>query len=171
MHKLLRNNYYYIVALYTWPRKAVIIITIGRGEKHKTPICVANNLFIFLEDVCHNYQNLTGADRRYDKKTVDYKCDNNLIGWYRFQGTAGTKMVTTCPEFDTCGGSYPAWLMEDHPTVTQGSVQKKVCIRKSDQPKDCCEDFTLIYVKNCGSYYIYKLFPPGPCNARYCSTD
>lgn len=28
-----------------------------------------------------------------------------------------------------------------------------------------------IFVKNCGSYFIYKLLKPSGCNSRYCSAD
>ena len=61
-------------------------------------------IFIFLVDVCRKYKNLTDGERKYDYKTVNYKCDDPLNGWYRFQGAAGTKMVTTCPPQDRCEG-------------------------------------------------------------------
>ena len=125
-------------------------------------------LFIFLADVCMNYKNLTDKERKYDYKTVNGKCDKTLNDWYRFQGAAGTKMVTTCPPIDRCGAKTPAWLNGSHPTVTEGTVKRKVCI-KTDM--DCCEKFFFIDVKNCSSYYIYRLFHPGHCPARYCSTD
>jgi len=125
-------------------------------------------LFIFLVDICKNYQNLTDAERKHDYVTVNYKCDDTLNGWYRFQGAAGTKMVTTCPPMNRCDTDFPAWLSEDHPTVAEGTVTRKVCIHWFE---DCCERSVYIQVKNCGSYYIYKLFFPGICAARYCSTD
>ena len=118
-------------------------------------------IFRFLV-VCPQYENLTDAER---------KCDQSLHGWYRFHGDARRKMMTTCPSVNKCGGSYSAWLNDDHPTVAQGSVKKKVCIRTSEQG-DCCADTTIIYVKNCGSYFIYKFSPyQFNCNFRYCGTD
>ena len=130
---------------------------------------IANYLriFIFLVDVCRHYQTLTDAERRYDYVTVNYKCDKTLNGWYRFQGAAGTKMVTTCPPQDRCDGLFPAWLSEDHPTVAEGTVTKRVCINKHG----CCEESLFIKVKNCSSYYIYELRDPKHCDARYCGTD
>ena len=115
-----------------------------------------------LVDVCHwqNYQNLTDAERKYDYVTVNPKCDKTLNGWYRFEGAAGTKMVTTCPLMDRCDALFP--------TVAEGRVARRVCIHWFE---GCCDRSLFIQVKNCGSYYIYKLFHPGDCPARYCSTD
>ena len=123
-----------------------------------------------LVDVCHwqNYQNLSDAERRYDyQRQGDGKCDNTLNGWYRFQGATGTKMVTTCPSMYHCDAAFPIWLRGGHPTVAEGKVTRNVCINKSA----CCDKSLFIQVKNCGSYYIYKLFNPWVCPARYCSTD
>jgi len=125
-------------------------------------------LLFFLVDICNNYKNLTDAGRKYDYVTVNAKCDYTLNGWYRFQGAAGTKMVTTCPPEKRCDANFPAWLSGDHPTVADGKVTRKVCIRKQE---DCCQENVSIKVKNCGSYYIYKLSNPGVCETRYCSTD
>jgi len=121
-------------------------------------------------DVCHwqHYQNLTDAERKYDYVTVNGKCDNTLNGWYRFQGAAGTKMVTTCPPIHRCDANFPVWLSGGHPTVAEGEVSKKVCLRKFGK---CCDYWFFIQVKNCGSYYIYNLTPQTSCPARYCSAD
>ena len=128
-------------------------------------------IFRFLV-VCPQYINLTDADRKYGPDTTGSpKCDDKLNGWYRFHGGAGTKMMTTCPSINKCGGRFTAWLHDDHPTVAQGSVKTKVCVRMSE-PGDCCYDFYFIHVKNCGSYFIYKLLPFFfDCYFRYCGTD
>ena len=119
------------------------------------------HIFRFLV-VCPQYENLTDADR---------KCDQSLYGWYRFHGDAGRKMMTTCPSINKCGGRFSVWLNDSHPTVAQGSVKKKVCIRKSE-PGDCCVNFYFTDVKNCGSYFIYRLLPSQfSCLFRYCGTD
>ena len=127
-------------------------------------------IFRFLV-VCPQYINLTDADRKYGPDTTGSpKCDDKLNGWYRFHGGAGTKMMTTCPSINKCGGRFTAWLNDDHPTVAQGSVKKKVCIRKH-QLGDCCANFYFTDVKNCGFYFIYKLLPSFNCDYRYCGTD
>ena len=126
-------------------------------------------IFNFLV-VCPQYINLTDADRKYGPDTTGTpKCDDELDGWYRFQGDAGRKMMTTCPSINKCGARYTAWLNDDHPTVAQGSVKKKVCVRMSG---DCCVYSYSTYVRNCGSYFIYELLPyQFSCLFRYCGTD
>ena len=128
-------------------------------------------IFRFLV-VCPHYKNLTDPDRKYGRDTTGRpKCDDTLHGWYRFHGHAGRKMMTTCPSFKKCGGNFPAWLSDDHPTVAQGSVKRKVCIRKSE-PGDCCVNSYFTDVWNCGSYFIYKLLKDQfSCDFRYCGTD
>ena len=125
---------------------------------------------LFLTDICKNYQTLTDAGSRYDYVTVNPKCDRALNGWYRFQGATGTKMLTTCPRFGRCGANFPAWLREDHPTVAEGTVTRKVSVIELGI---CCQSLVYIEVKNCTSYFIYKLTDPGGwgCSVRYCGTD
>ena len=77
-------------------------------------------------------------------------------------------MATTCPLANRCDASFPAWLSGDHPTVAEGTVNRKVCINKFG---NCCGEEVFIEVKNCSSYYIFKLSSPGSCSVRYCSTD
>jgi len=122
-------------------------------------------IFIFyLVDVCKNYQNLTDAERKYDYVTGLYpKCDDTLNGWYRFQGAAGTKMVTTCLPKNRCDADFPAWLIGDHPTVAEGKVTRSVCIHRFE---NCCDESCSIKVQNCGSYYIYYLKDLIHCNFR-----
>ena len=128
------------------------------------------HIFRFLV-VCPPYINLTDADRKYGPDlTGSPKCDDTLNGWYRFHGDAGTKMMTSCPSINKCGGHFPAWLSDEHPTVAQGSVLTKVCIRKFEHG-ECCSNFYRTFVQNCGSYFIYKLRPTFSCNYRYCGTD
>ena len=122
----------------------------------------------FLADVCNDYKPLTDGTRNYDYITVNSKCDDTLNGWYRFQESAGTKMVTTCPPENRCDANFPVWLSGDQPTVTEGTVQRKVCIHRFG---DCCAESFNIQVNNCGSYYTFKLHSPGFCDARYCSAD
>ena len=96
-------------------------------------------------------------------------CDNQLPeGWYRFAGAAGTKMPTTRVPAYRCGTDWSGWLDGSHPTVEDGKVQRTVCF--SDR-RTGCKNIKQISVKNCGSYFIYKLHQPTSCNMRYCGTD
>ena len=96
-------------------------------------------------------------------------CDYQLSeGWYRFVGAAGTKMPTTRVPAYRCSIDWPGWLDGAHPTVEDGEVFRKVCF--SDRSTGC-RYIKEILVKNCGSYYIYKLIKPQRCPSRYCSAD
>ena len=118
------------------------------------------------------YRNLSDANRKSNYATPlsgPVICDYSLLeGWYRFVGAAGTKMPTTrVPEY-RCGTDWSGWLDGAHPTVEVSEVSRKVCF--SDRSSGCKFSNT-ISVKNCGSFYIYKLAQPPGCNSRYCSTD
>ena len=66
----------------------------------------------FLADPCHNYRNLSDADRKSTHNTSHggEKCDDHSSSitfgeWYRFVGDAGTKIPTQrVPEW-RCGAA------------------------------------------------------------------
>ena len=112
---------------------------------------------------------LTESDRRvsfYDGSTA---CDNSLTeGWYRFGSPAGTQMITSPPaNFGTqfrCKTRAGGWLNGAHPSVGDGEVVRQVCFAWSGNQ---CWSMKNIKVVNCGSYYLYYLYPLG-CSIRYC---
>ena len=111
---------------------------------------------------------MNSADRK-DTYPGKYLCDKKLKkGWYRFEGDAGTRMPTTCVEEGKCGTTFPGWLNGVHPTVADGEVDREVCFHAY---LDCCHDRKRIRVKNCSSYYVYKLDRTRGCDLRYCGTD
>ena len=115
----------------------------------------------FLVDICMNYQNLADGTRKYDHITVNSKCDNTLTyGWYRFQGAAGTKMVTACPPVNRFDTAFPVWLNGDHPTMAESKVKRQICIYRFG---DCCDSSYTILVKRWSSYYwnLQVVFPRG----------
>ena len=113
---------------------------------------------------------MTSADRKvtYTKKTG--LCDDDLTNgkWYRFEGGAGTRMPTECVQGERCGTAMPGWLNGAHPTVADGEESRTVCFQFNSQ---CCYESYKISVKNCTSYYIYKLYSTQGCPHRYCGTD
>ena len=127
---------------------------------------------ILIADPYYNYQNLSDANRKssYVTPTIGQPlCDTSLAeGWYRFVGDAGTKMPTTRVPAYRCGTEWPGWLKNAHPSVEDGEVQREVCF--SDRNTGC-ETYRVISVKNCRSYFIYKLQKPRKCELRYCGTD
>ena len=126
--------------------------------------------FDFAVDPCHEYKNLSDLERKSNYKTPLNKgsCDKGFGGWYRFVGAAGTKMATTDVEAFSCGADYSGWLYDTHPTLEDGEVLRKVCFSANS---GVCSFDTQISVKNCSSYYIYKLGHPPRCESRYCGTD
>ena len=66
-----------------------------------------------------------------------------------------------------CDTDFSGWLDGADPTVEEGEVYRSVCF--SDRPTGC-KYSEVTFVKNCESYFIYKLRPP-TCNSRYCGTD
>ena len=129
-------------------------------------------LFNFLADPCYNYHNLSDATRKSSHATPEFGpafCDNQLLErWYRFVGAAGTKMPTTRVPAYKCDTNWSGWLNGAHPTVEDGEVSRTVCF--SNRPTGCKYSIA-ISVKNCGSFYIYKLTKPPGCASRYCGTD
>ena len=121
-------------------------------------------------DVCQFHSVLEDYDRdiNYQTPPGHEKFDNNLnYGWYRFLNISGITMPTTCPPRLTCGTAYPGWLKSDHPTVEEGEVSRTVCFSRHSSL--CCYYSYNIWVRNCTSFYVYRLIPtrfPG----RFCFT-
>ena len=132
----------------------------------------SNFCLILIADPCYNYKNLSDANRKSSYVTPINEqslCDKSLPeGWYRFVGAAGTKMPTTLVPAYRCGTDWSGWLNGAHPTVKDGEVKRMVCFNDRSPG---CERSAYIFVKNCGSYFIYKLQRPPGCPLRYCSTD
>ena len=130
-------------------------------------------IFFFFMTECQNYGILNSADRKNTYTTyASNPCDSGLgPRWFRFQGSAGTRMPTSCPPYHRCGAVVPGWLNGGHPTVADGQVNRTVCWH---WVSGCCDWSSTIRVRNCGSYYVYYLSSTpnnGQCDFRYCSTD
>ena len=119
---------------------------------------------------CRNYGSLNTADRMITYNSF-VGCDSGIgPGWFRFEGSAGTRMATSCPPTSRCGTNAPGWMNGGHPTVADGQVSRQVCFNWGN----CCNLSINIKVRNCGSYYVYYLnsTPSGGfCHLRYCGAD
>ncbi|XP_067046780.1 uromodulin-like [Acropora muricata] len=116
---------------------------------------------------CASYFTLNASDRNEDYRGRT-KCDNKLeTKWYRFQGQAGRKLATTCPQIHRCNTDIPGWMKGKHPNVEDGKVQRQVCFHGYNK---CCFRSTTIDVRNCGAYFVYRLNKLSYCNSRYCGT-
>ena len=78
--------------------------------------------------------------------------------------------TTRVPAF-RCGTANSGWLNDAHPTVEDGEAHRTVCFSKKNTNKIECKRIETILVKNCGSYFIYKLGELPKCPLRYCGTD
>ena len=81
---------------------------------------------------CQNYGILNSGSRRTSYSSsyyYGYYCDSSLgPGWFRFQGSAGTRMATSCPSYRRCGTYSTGWLSGGHPSVADGQVTRTVII-------------------------------------------
>ena len=114
------------------------------------------------------YKWLNESNRNQIYSERGYHCDNKVLGWYRFGGGAGIKMLTSCVPQSRCGTQGKGWMNGAHPTVAQTKVTRKVCYSFSG---NCCHWSNDIEVLNCGQYYVYKLSTTPYCALRYCGSD
>ena len=121
-----------------------------------------------------DYITLSEPDRAGGFETTGHaKCDidylDNIEGWYRFDGKAGTRMANKCVPVRRCGTNAPGWFHGDHPEdEDEGEVNGTVCFHWKN---DCCHWKTQVKVRYCaGGFYLYYLQqdPWGGCSFRYC---
>ena len=147
----------------------VLAIRVKLKKRSSFPFSIIIN---FSADDCSSYSTLSDADRKRTHVTPQNSegvCDDWLPeGWYRFVGAAGTKMPTTPVHRFRCNTAFPGWLKGAEPTVANVEVSRLVCFTRGT---DNCAFSKQIVMKNCGSYFIYKLGKPPICKSRYCSTD
>ena len=116
---------------------------------------------------CLRMQSVQVSEWRNDFGRGDQKCDRNLKeDWYRFSAGAGTSIATQCIQgAQRCGTDVPGWMDGAHPTVDEGVVSRKVCFSGYHK---CCYRNVTINVRNCSSFFVYRLKPLSYCNSRYC---
>ena len=70
---------------------------------------------------CYHYTFLNESSRAnsFYNISIDFLCDDDLNGWYRFGGDAGKQMADSCvPEF-RCGAELTGWLNGSHPEIAE----------------------------------------------------
>ena len=120
---------------------------------------------------CSNYAVLDESNRAITYRGASYLCDRRLSGWYRFVGKAGGKMSHSCVIGRRCGANGLGWLVGRHPSVSEGCARRRVCFASFSGwyfRSSCCRWSTFISVRNCGTFFVYKLRRPPTCNLRYC---
>ena len=123
---------------------------------------------------CSNYTALSDETRSIGYRDGTYLgCDGYIkVGWYRFMGKAGASLLDYDPGLQPyayrCQTHAAGWLNGQHPNVSEGEVTRKVCFTWWFRGK--CTWSVDIKIKNCGTYYIYRLVPLYGCYLRYCGT-
>ena len=118
---------------------------------------------------CSHYTPLfNNADRKITYTSYHDYCDSGIgPGWFRFEGSAGIRMQTSCQPTNRCWTRITSWINGGHPSVADGQVSRTVFFYWTS---GCCEFSTSIKVKNCGSYYVFYVNDI-PTYGRYCGTD
>ena len=138
------------------------------------------SFFFISDDPCYKYRSLNSADRRLTDVKTEYpdnqSCENELaIDWYRFHGAAGTRMPTKCTQTNRCHTRFPGWLDVTYkPLPQKGRVNKDIKVFFHNAAGNrCCSKSLKIHVKNCTSFFVYRLLPTQDlgCPRRYCGTD
>ncbi|XP_068747694.1 uncharacterized protein [Montipora capricornis] len=115
---------------------------------------------------CLRHTTIDDHTRYYDRiNSGYYKCDSYLTeGWYRF--LAGRMMATSYHgTTGYCDTYYQGRLQGGHPSKSDGVVNRQVCFHYTSG----CQYTVNIKVRNCGTYYVYKLKPTPSCYSRYCT--
>jgi len=118
-------------------------------------------------DECQTYKNLSDTERNIKNNAAGRACDNGLVtgDWYRFTGSAGTRMIDYCPD-KTCMADYHAWI-NSQPQLGEVKVQRTVCVQGNGL---CCNWPKNVTATYCGNFIVYQLVRLN-CYVRYCSRD
>ena len=120
---------------------------------------------------CFNHMVIDDDSRRVGSTHTHDRCDSDLAeGWYRFIN--GRRMNNQCFKSNACNTDYPGWLYGGHPSFSAGRVIRTVCFGTKSPPYKhwCpCSYRTHVNVRNCGSFFVYRLKATPACNLRYCT--
>ena len=104
---------------------------------------------------CVNFTTLSGMSRsRFFSNNLTTDSDLYLKSWFAFNGSAGDLIATSCVASNHCGTSVPGWMLGRHPSVVEGVVRRFACFSQKQQ---CCMYSVSMRVRNCSSFYVYKL--------------
>lgn len=102
-------------------------------------------------------------------------CDYlNTAKWYRFVGGAGTRMPTTPPGYQRCGGQRPGWMAAPHAAVGNHARAAQVCFQTSSSSycgyRTTIETCTCSYDAGSTVTHLYKLPRSYTSYCNYCVT-
>ncbi|XP_069129198.1 uncharacterized protein [Argopecten irradians] len=130
---------------------------------------------IITTEPCNDYDDFTADSEREPSHTesvyANKICDAILsTKWYRLVGDAGSDLTNDSSVLvdDGCGTSYQLWMNGTIPEVSEGAVDRQICMRTIFSI--CHSSFT-IKVKNCCSYQVYQLKSATNCPQAYCVSN
>ncbi|CAH3125439.1 unnamed protein product [Porites lobata] len=113
------------------------------------------HFFASTDSECVNFTTLSGMSRsRFFSNNLTTDSDLYLKSWFAFNGSAGDLIATSCVASNHCGTSVPGWMLGRHPSVVEGVVRRSACFSQKQQ---CCMYSLSMRVRNCSSFYVYKL--------------
>ncbi|KAH3870937.1 uncharacterized protein LOC127868372 isoform X1 [Dreissena polymorpha] len=132
----------------------VQIFRIAYGESSADP-CLAGN-----------HDNITSMGFRH---VTNKDCSLNRVTDYRLVRAwyyAGPDPILTSPpdQLCRCGANFPIWMNGSLPHPQDGIVSRDTCLKYST----ICDTRFGIQVKNCGTFYVYKLPPTREDHTAYC---
>ncbi|XP_052266958.1 uncharacterized protein LOC127868852 isoform X2 [Dreissena polymorpha] len=132
----------------------VQIFRIAYGESSEDPCLAGNHDNI----TSMGFRNVTNKDCSQNRVT-DYRL---VRAWYY----AGPDPILTSPpdQLCRCGANFPIWMNGSLPHPQDGIVSRDTCLKYSTN----CDTRFGIQVKNCGTFYVYKLPPTREDHTAYC---
>ncbi|XP_029427917.1 flocculation protein FLO11-like [Rhinatrema bivittatum] len=108
-------------------------------------------------DPCNNYNVLDGLSRLSNISSSGvFSSDANLVGWYRFNGSAdglGVRIQEGCIGPLRCGSAQPYTLNGSHPTLADGIVTRSLFSNRASG----CVPSSSVSIKQCpGGFFVYK---------------
>ncbi|XP_066029938.1 uncharacterized protein [Pocillopora verrucosa] len=97
---------------------------------------------------CTNHTVLNEASRSRFFTNYVHASDTLLTGWFTYNGSAGTRMATTCVPADHCGTLVPGWLA--------GSLPPKQVAIKNKLGDECTDYNTLSARDRAADYFSYN---------------
>ena len=128
-------------------------------------------LFIFLIYIseCQNYVSRNNAGRKITNTAYHGYCDSGIgPGWFRFEGSAGIRMPTSCQPTNRCGTHITNWKNGRYPQQQMVRSAGRCVFTELQVVVNFQQK---IKVRNCGSYYVFYLNGVPTCYSLYCGTD
>lgn len=132
----------------------------------------ANFVYMLTEEnECKSYKIFDDASRSQFHVTNygrPIRCDNGQLDenrWYRFTGQAGSAMADQCVPSSRCQTFGTGWYSGSYPQVSDGIQEGDVCFKWDG---NCCSKKVNIRIRNCSSFFVYKLNNKISCQYAYC---